>query len=134
MLMLTNQSSASSNSHKKRDRLAIVSSMLLCARGGVIKTKLMCEVGLTSSQFESYVPDLFKSELLEITEGHGKRLYRITRKGWVFLETFSLLMSLLDSQNQANAGLLSSHKSKEHNEHRKKRDDTNSNTVIQVAS
>jgi predicted transcriptional regulator len=132
--MLTNQSTAPSNSHKKRDRLAIVSSMLSCARGGIIKTKLMCEVGLSSSQFENYVPDLFKSELLEIKEGRGKRLYQITRKGWVFLETFSLLMSLLESQEQADASLLSCHKENEHNEYCNNRDDTNCNTVMEVTS
>jgi predicted transcriptional regulator len=54
--------------------------MLSCARGGVIKTKLMYDVGLSWAQLENYLPGLVRSGLLEITEDHGKRLYRITKK------------------------------------------------------
>jgi predicted transcriptional regulator len=107
--MLTNQSTVSLKGNRKRDRLAIVSSMLSCARGGVIKSKFMCEVGLSSAQCENYLSELLRSELLEITESQGRRIYRITRKGWIFLDTFDHLVSLLDSRNQVEGRLILPH-------------------------
>jgi predicted transcriptional regulator len=127
MLMLTNQSIVLSKSNRNRDRLAIVSSMLSCARGGVIKTKLMYDVGLSWAQLENYLPGLVKSGLLEITEDHGKRLYRITKKGWIFLDAYSVLISLLDLQNQVDARLVLSHEGKECNERYKHCKDASSN-------
>jgi DNA-binding PadR family transcriptional regulator len=88
----------------------------------------MYDVGLSWAQLENYLPDLVRSELLEITEDHGKRLYRITKKGWIFLDTYSVLISLLDLQNQVGARLVLSHEGKERNEHCKHRKDANSNT------
>jgi hypothetical protein len=60
----------------------------------------MYDVGLSWAQLENYLPGLVRSGLLEITEDHGKRLYRITKKGWIFPDAYSVLISLLDLQNQ----------------------------------
>jgi predicted transcriptional regulator len=80
----------------RRDKFVIISAMLSYAVEGVGKTELMYKVGLSSAQLERYLPILVRSELLEVSTGKKKPLYRTTDKGKSFLDTFDTLVKLLD--------------------------------------
>ncbi len=80
----------------RRDRIAIISDMLLCAVEGTKKTEIMYKVGLSSAQLNKYVPTLVRSELLEILKQKNVTIYKTTAKGKSFLETFDVLIKLLD--------------------------------------
>ena len=80
----------------RRDRIAIISDMLLCAVEGTKKTEIMYKVGLSTAQLNKYVPTLVRSELLEILKQKNVTIYKTTAKGKSFLETFDTLIKLLD--------------------------------------
>ncbi len=80
----------------RRDKLVLISNMLYFAAKGVCKTELMYKVGLSSAQLEKYIPVLVKSELLEISNGRKRLLYKTTQKGKSFLDIFDNLVKLLD--------------------------------------
>lgn len=80
----------------RRDKLVIISTMLSYAADGVGKTELMYKAGLSSAQLERYLPILVRSELVEVSTGKKRPLYRTTHKGKSFLDTFDVLVKLLD--------------------------------------
>jgi len=80
----------------RRDRIAIISDMLLCAVEGTKKTEIMYKVGLSTAQLNKYVPTLVRSELLETLKQKNVTIYKTTAKGKSFLETFDTLIKLLD--------------------------------------
>lgn len=80
----------------RRDRISIISDMLLCAVEGTKKTEIMYKVGLSTAQLNKYVPTLVRSELLEILKQKSVTIYKTTAKGKSFLETFDTLIKLLD--------------------------------------
>jgi len=80
----------------RRDRIALISDMLLCAVEGTSKTDIMCKVGLSTAQLNRYVPTLVKSELLETFKQKKVTIYKTTTKGKSFIEAFDTLIKLLD--------------------------------------
>jgi len=80
----------------RRDRIAIISDMLLCAVEGTSKTEIMCKVGLSTAQLNKYMPTLVKSELLETLKQKKAVIYKTTTKGKSFIEAFDTLIKLLD--------------------------------------
>ena len=81
---------------KRRDRLALFSAILLLASTGANKTELMYRVGLSTAQGDKYIQMLVRSRLLEISDNSGKTVYRTTKKGKKFVDTFCTLVNLLD--------------------------------------
>ena len=80
----------------RRDRIALISDMLLCAVEGTSKTDIMCKVGLSTAQLNRYVPMLVKSELLETFKKKKVTIYKTTTKGKSFIGAFDTLIKLLD--------------------------------------
>ena len=80
----------------RRDKLVLISDMLQHAAKGVYKTELMYKVGLSSAQLEKYIPELVRSELLEIQNHRSKPVYMTTDKGKSFLDIFDRLLKMLD--------------------------------------
>ncbi len=80
----------------RRDKLVLISDMLQHAAKGVYKTELMYKVGLSSAQLEKYIPELVRSDLLEIQNHRSKPVYRTTDKGKNFLGIFDRLVKMLD--------------------------------------
>ena len=92
--MLTNSFTLLKGS--RRDKLVLISDMLQHAAKGVCKTELMYKVGLSSAQLDKYIPELVRSELLEIQNHSCKPVYRTTIKGKSFLNIFDRLVKLLN--------------------------------------
>lgn len=80
----------------RRDRISIISDMLLCAVEGTSKTEIMYKVGLSTAQLNKYMHTLVKSELLETLKQKKMTIYRTTTKGKSFIEAFDTLIKLLD--------------------------------------
>ncbi len=80
----------------RRDRISIISDMLLCAVEGTSKTEIMYKVGLSTAQLNKYMHTLVKSELLETFKQERVTIYKTTTKGKSFLEAFDTLVKLLD--------------------------------------
>ena len=80
---------------KRRDRLAILSAILMLADKGIYKTGLMYRVGLSSEQIGKYIHLLVRSELLEVSKD-SKTVYKTTKKGKRYVEIFCSLVKLLD--------------------------------------
>jgi len=80
----------------RRDKFVIISAMLSYAAKGVGKTELMYKVGLSSAQLDKYIPELVRSELLEVSNHTKRALYKTTDKGRSFLDIFDTLVKLLD--------------------------------------
>lgn len=80
----------------RRDKLVLISDMLAYAAKGVYKTELMYKVGLSSAQLEKYIPELVRSNLLEVQNHSKKAVYKTTEKGRSFLVIFKGLVKLLD--------------------------------------
>jgi predicted transcriptional regulator len=87
---------------KRRDKLVLFSAMLLRADGGAAKTELMYKVGLSSAQFDKYIPVLVGCDLLEVFNRTKRAcfVYKTTAKGKKFLENFGKLVKLLDSERK----------------------------------
>ena len=80
---------------KRRDKLAILSAILLHADKGVYKTELMYRVGLSSAQVGKYIRMLVRPELLEVSKD-SKTVYKTTKKGRRYVDVFCTLVKLLD--------------------------------------
>ena len=81
---------------KRRDKLAILSAILLHADKGVYKTELMYRVGLSSAQVGKYIRMLVRPELLEVSKDSKKTVYKTTKKGKRYVDVFCTLVKLLD--------------------------------------
>ena len=82
--------------NRKRDKIVLIADMLQRATMGVKKTELMYHVGLSTTQFCNYVPELLKSELMERVDSKYGLVYKTTFKGKEFLNTFETLSTLLE--------------------------------------
>lgn len=82
---------------KRRDRLAIIAEVLIIAKYGVLRTKIMYKGNLSFAQLKTYIAFLQKSGLLEIVKVKGKTFYNTTRKGLEFLQNYEDLLSMLNS-------------------------------------
>jgi predicted transcriptional regulator len=80
----------------RREGLVLWSAMLSRAAKGVCKTELMYKVGLSSAQFDKYIPVLVRSNLLEVFNHLRKVVYRTTEKGKNFVDIVDTLVKLLD--------------------------------------
>jgi predicted transcriptional regulator len=62
--------------------------MLKAARGGIQKTQIMYEEGLSFAQLTAYLPFLVELGLLEAFERNEKIIYKTTAKGKRFVKGF----------------------------------------------
>jgi predicted transcriptional regulator len=88
--------------NSKRDRIVLIADMLQRATMEVKKTELMYHVGLSTTQFCNYVPELLKSGLIEQVYSTCGFVYRTTCKGKKFLNVFDVLFKVLH-ENDPNS-------------------------------
>ena len=90
------------NERKRRDRLYIISEILIIAKDGCLKTQIMYRANLSFAQLNEYLSFLIKMNLLEIKIENSKNIYRTTDKGEKYLEKYKDLANLLGN-NERNS-------------------------------
>jgi predicted transcriptional regulator len=88
---------SSQTNKNRRDRIVLFSAILSCADKGINKTELMYKVGLSSMQFDKYIPVLGGCGLLEVSNHEKRAAYLTTEKGRRFIDKYGILIKLLES-------------------------------------
>jgi len=93
---MSDERSSSQTNGNRRDRIVLFSAMLSRADKGVNKTELMYKVGLSSLQFDRYIPILVGCGLLEVLSHRKRAVYMTTEKGRRFVDKYGILIKLLE--------------------------------------
>jgi len=93
---MSDEHSSSQTNGNRRDRIVLFSAMLSRADKGVNKTELMYKVGLSSLQFDRYIPILVGCGLLEVLNHRKRAVYMTTEKGRRFVDKYGILIKLLE--------------------------------------
>jgi predicted transcriptional regulator len=80
---------------KRRDRLYILAEILDIAKEGSLKTQIMYKANLSFAQLNEYLDLLVTMKLVGIAGGKEKTVYRTTRKGLQYLESYKEIIQLL---------------------------------------
>ncbi len=88
---------SSQTNKNRRDRIVLFSAILSCADKGINKTELMYKVGLSSMQFDKYIPVLGGCGLLEVSNHEKRAADLTTEKGRRFIDKYGILIKLLES-------------------------------------
>ncbi len=87
---------SSQTNKNRRDRIVLFSAILSCADKGINKTELMYKVGLSSMQFDKYIPVLGGCGLLEVSNHEKRAAYLTTEKGRRFVDKYGILIKFLE--------------------------------------
>jgi len=90
---------SSNPASKRRDKLYIIAEILEIAQEGILKTQLMYRANLSFSQVNDYLRFMLKNGLLEKSKGH-KEIYRPTKKGLSFLQSYHEITGLLRTETE----------------------------------
>jgi len=86
-------------SYYNRSRNDIVADMLEAAKGGRVKTQIMCNANLSHSQLKDYLNLIIEKGFLENMTVERNRqimtLYKTTDKGLKFLESYQIIKTML---------------------------------------
>ena len=83
---------------KRRDRLYIISEILIIAKDGSLKTQIMYRANLSFAQLNEYLSFLLKIKLLKVVKHNGKTAYKTTTKGIKYLENYEKIAGLLSGE------------------------------------
>jgi len=89
-----------SGRHTRRGRLSIIADILDVARGGVLKTKIMYGASLSFSQLSDYLSCLLDANLLKVVDNPHKSLYKTTKKGLQYLQSYMEIGELLKKEKE----------------------------------
>lgn len=94
------------NSFKTRSRLEIVSSLLIRARNGALKTHLMYGANLNHPLLQEYLAILLETRLIAIDHDADDQSirYRTTTRGLEFLQHYMMIVELLGDRNALTKG------------------------------
>ncbi len=92
---------------KRRDQLSIIANILESAKEGVRKTKIMHTVNLSFVQLNDYLTFLVDNGLIRLSSDGKKEVYIATIKGVLFAQMYRELTSMITTQNEEKAPLLS---------------------------
>ena len=87
------------NPRKRRDRLYIIAEILDIAKDGALKTQIMYKANLSFAQLNSYIKLLIETQLIEITNKDRKNIYKTTRKGVEYMESYKEVIQTLSNHN-----------------------------------
>lgn len=90
------------NPRKRRDRLFIIAEILDIAKDGVLKTQIMYKANLSFAQLNSYIKLLIETQLIEITNRDKKNIYKTTKKGVEYMESYKEVLETLNNHNNGN--------------------------------
>jgi predicted transcriptional regulator len=86
---------------KRRDRLYIISEVLIIAKDGSLKTQIMYRANLSFAQLNEYLSFLLKIKLLKIVTENERTIYKTTTKGLKYLQNYGKITSLLSEEDPA---------------------------------
>jgi predicted transcriptional regulator len=92
---------------KRRDQLSIIADILESAKEGARKTKIMHTVNLSFVQLNDYLTFLVDNGLVRLSSVGKKEVYIATIKGVLFAQMYHELISMVTTQNEEKAPLLS---------------------------
>ena len=87
---------------KRRDRLYIIAEILEIAKDGALKTPIMYKANLGFAQLNEYLSLLLGIKLLEAVTKDGKTIYKTTRKGLKYLQSYMEIRGLLKKEGEGN--------------------------------
>jgi len=87
------------NPRKRRDRLFIIAEILDIAKDGALKTQIMYRANLSFAQLNTYLNLLLDSQLLERTSKNKRTIYRTTKKGSAYMDSYKDILETLSSSN-----------------------------------
>jgi len=87
---------------KRRDRLYIIAEILDIAKDGALKTQIMYKGNLSFSQLNTYLELLLDTGLLEIIKAAKKSIYKTTKKGVQYMESYKEVVNTLNGDNNNN--------------------------------
>lgn len=90
------------NPRKRRDRLYIIAEILDIAKDGALKTQIMYKANLSFAQLNTYLKLLLETQLIEITAKDRKNIYRTTKKGVEYMESYKEIIETLSNHNNSN--------------------------------
>lgn len=83
---------------KRRDRLYIISEILIIAKDGSLKTQIMYRANLSFAQLNEYLSFLLRIKLIKVVKHNGKTAYKTTTKGIKYLENYEKISGLLSGE------------------------------------
>jgi predicted transcriptional regulator len=81
-----------------RDKLYIIAEVLEIAKHGVLKTQIMYRANLSFTQLCDYLNFMLKNALLEKVLLNNKEVYKATKKGMIFLQSYREITGLLKTE------------------------------------
>jgi len=88
------------NTRKRRDRLHIMAEVLVVTSNGALKTQVMYKANLSFAQLNEYLSFLLEVGLLKTMKKREKTVYKTTRKGAKYLESYAEIRDLLGNEEQ----------------------------------
>lgn len=90
------------NPRKRRDRLYIIAEILDIAKDGALKTQIMYKANLSFAQLNMYIKLLMDTQLIEIVEENRKTIYKTTKKGVEYMQSYKEVIETLSSNSNGN--------------------------------
>jgi predicted transcriptional regulator len=90
------------NPRKRRDRLFIIAEILDIAKDGALKTQIMYKANLSFAQLNTYLKLLLNTQLLQKTKNEGKTIYRTTKKGLEYMDSYKEVINILSRKADNN--------------------------------
>ena len=90
------------NPRKRRDRLYIIAEILDIARDGALKTQIMYKANLSFSQLNTYIKLLLETQLLEILKKNRKTIYKTTKRGVEYMQSYKEVIETLSGNSNNN--------------------------------
>ena len=91
---------------KRRDQLSIIATILDCAKGGSLKTKIMHNANLSFTQLHDYLAFMMDNGLIRQTNVDGREGYIATVKGLLFVHMYRELLNMITTKNQTESPLV----------------------------
>ena len=92
------------NPRKRRDRLFIIAEILDIAKDGALKTQIMYKANLSFAQLNTYLKLLLETQLLEIVEKNRKTIYKTTKKGCEYMQSYKEVIETLSNNSDNKNG------------------------------
>lgn len=83
------------NPRKRRDRFYIMAEILEVALNGTLKTQVMYKANLSFTQLNDYLSLLLNLRLLEVVKSDEKTVYKTTKRGVRYLQSYREIRDLL---------------------------------------
>jgi predicted transcriptional regulator len=83
----------------RRGRLSIIADILDVAKRGALKTRIMYGASMSFAQLNEYLSFLLDANLLKVVDNPNKSLYKTTKKGLQYLQSYMEIGELLKKEH-----------------------------------